>query len=64
MFLKIFIEMKKECKMFYVKTIAWSIVVKEGTNALILYIFEYGTEYFANVVLNVVLNSIWSFHQQ
>ena len=47
MFLKIFIEMKKECKMSCVKTIAWSIVVKEGTNALILYIFQYGTEYFA-----------------
>ena len=27
-----------------VKTTAWSIVVKEGTNTLIFYIFEYDAE--------------------
>ena len=30
-----------------VKIAAWSIVVKEGTNTLIFYIFEYGAEYCA-----------------
>ena len=28
-----------------VKIFAWSIVVKECTNTLIFYIFEYGAEY-------------------
>ena len=27
------------------KIIVWSIVVQEGTNILIFYIFEYGNEY-------------------
>ena len=37
--------MKKECKVFCVKLILWSIIAQEGTNILIFYIFEYGAEY-------------------
>ena len=33
--------MKEECNMSCVKIIAWSIVVKEGINTLIFYIFEH-----------------------
>ena len=40
----IFFEMKEECKIPCVKIIVWSIVVQEGTNILIFYIFEYGAE--------------------
>ena len=37
--------MKKECKVFCVKLVLWSIVAQKGTSIIILYIFEYGTEY-------------------
>ena len=40
-----FFEMKEECKVCCVKIFAWSIVVKEGTNTIIFYIFEHGAEY-------------------
>ena len=38
-------EMKKECKVFCVKLVLWSIVAQKGTSILILHIFEYGAEY-------------------
>ena len=38
-------EMEKECKVFCVKLVLWSIVAQKGTNILIFYIFEYGAEY-------------------
>ena len=37
--------MKVGCKLSCVKLIAWSIVVKEGSNTLTFYIFEYSAEY-------------------
>ena len=37
--------MKEECKLSCVKIIVWSMVVQEGTNIIIFYIFEYGAEY-------------------
>ena len=40
-----FLEMKEECKVFCVKLVLRSIVAQKGTNILIFYIFEYGTEY-------------------
>ena len=42
---KCFFEMKVGCKLSCVKLIAWSIVVKEGSNTLTFYIFEYSAEY-------------------
>ena len=39
-----FLEMKKECEVFCVKMILWSIVAQKDTNILIFYIFEYGAE--------------------
>ena len=39
-----FFEMKEECKVSCVKLVVWSIVAQKGTNILIFYIFEYGTE--------------------
>ena len=41
----VFLEMKEECEMFWVKLILWSIVPQKGTNILIVYIFEYDAEY-------------------
>ena len=41
----IFFEMKEECKVSCVEIIVCSIVVQQGTNILIFYIFEYGAEY-------------------
>ena len=38
-------EMEKECKVFCVKLVLWSIVAQKGTSIIILYIFEYGAEY-------------------
>ena len=38
-------EMEKECKVFCVKLVLWSIVAQKGTNILVFYIFEYGAEY-------------------
>ena len=38
-------EMKEACKVSCLKVIVWSVVVKEGTDALTFYIFEYGAEY-------------------
>ena len=40
-------KVKEDCNASYVKTIAWSIAVKEVTNTLIFYIFEYGAKYIA-----------------
>ena len=40
-----FFEIKKTRKVSCVKIIAWSIVVQEGTNTVIAYIFKYGAEY-------------------
>ena len=37
--------MREECKLSCVKIIVWSMVVQEGTNIIIIYIFEYGAEY-------------------
>ena len=37
--------MREECKLSCVKIIVWSMVVQEGTNLIIFYIFEYGAEY-------------------
>ena len=37
--------MEKECKVFCVKLVLWSIVAQKGTSIIILYIFEYGAEY-------------------
>ena len=37
--------MREECKLSCVKIIVWSMVVQEGTNIIIFYIFEYGAEY-------------------
>ena len=42
---KLFLEMKEECKVFFVRLVLWSIVTQKGTNILIFYIFVYGTEY-------------------
>ena len=39
-----FFKMKKECKVFCVKLVLWSIVAQKCTNILIFYIFEYGAE--------------------
>ena len=39
--------MKKGCKVSCVKIIAWSVVVKEGTNTVLFYVFEYGAEFSA-----------------
>ena len=41
----IFLEMKEEWEVFCVKSILCSIVAQKGTNILIFYIFECGTEY-------------------
>ena len=41
----IFLEMKEEWEVFFVKSILCSIVAQKGTNILIFYIFECGTEY-------------------
>ena len=41
-------------KFFCAKIVTWLIVVKEGTNTLIFYIFDM----VLNVVLNLVLHSI------
>ena len=41
----LFFEMKKQCNISCIKIIAWSIVVKEGTNALNFYNFEHFAEY-------------------
>ena len=40
-----FLEMKKECEVFCVRLILWSIVAQKGTNMLIFYILEYSAEY-------------------
>ena len=40
----IFLEMKEECEVFFVKLIFCSVVAQKGINILIFYIFEYGTE--------------------
>ena len=37
--------MKEAWNVSCLKVIAWSVVVKEGTNTLTFYIFEYGAEY-------------------
>ena len=42
---KNFFELKEECEVSCVKIITWSIVVQEGTNTLVFYIFEYGAKY-------------------
>ena len=42
-----------------VKIIVWLIVVKEGTNILIFYIFELGAEYSAECSAESVAN--WYF---
>ena len=39
------LEMKEQSELFCVKLILSSIVVQNGTNILIFYIFEYGAEY-------------------
>ena len=41
----LFLEMKKECEMFCVKLILWSVVAQKGTNILNFYFFEYGAEH-------------------
>lgn len=41
----IFLKTKKGCKVSCVKIVTWSIVVNEGTNTLIFYIFKCGAEY-------------------
>ena len=41
---KVFLEMKEDCEVFWVKLILWSIVAQKGTNILIFYIFESGAE--------------------
>ena len=43
----VFKKIKEDCNASYVKTIAWSVAVKEVTNTLVFYIFEYGAEYIA-----------------
>ena len=40
----IIFEMKKGCKVSYVKIIGWLMVVKECINILIFYVFKYGAE--------------------
>ena len=51
-------EMEKECKVFCVKLVLWSIVAQKGTHILI-FIFSNLVLYMVlNVVLNLVLNSI------
>ena len=40
-----FFKIKEGYKVSCVKIVTWSIVVKEGTNTLIFYIFECGAEY-------------------
>ena len=42
-----FKKIKEDCNASYVNTIAWSVAVKEVTNTLVFYIFEYGAEYIA-----------------
>ena len=42
---QVFFEMKEAWNVSCLKVIAWSVVVKEGTNTLTFYIFEYGAEY-------------------
>ena len=42
---KFFLEVKKECDVFCVKLILWSVVAQKGINILIFYSFEYGAEY-------------------
>ena len=41
----IFLEMKEECEVFFVKLIFCSVVAQKGINILIFYIFEYGAEH-------------------
>ena len=43
----IFCEMKEGFKVSFVKIIHLLIVVKEGTNKLFSFIFQYGAEYYA-----------------
>ena len=43
----IFCEMKEGFKVSFVKIIHLLIVVKEGTNKLFFFIFQYGAEYYA-----------------
>ena len=52
MFLKAFVmesptffQMKEASRLSCVKIIVWSVVVQEGTNTAVSYIFEYGAEY-------------------
>ena len=40
-----FFEIKKLCKLSYIKIFLLSIVAQKDTNTLIFYIFEYGAEY-------------------
>ena len=42
---KLFLEMKEQCKVFWVKLVLWSVFAQIGTNILIFYIFEFGAEY-------------------
>ena len=37
--------MKEASRLSCVKIIVWSVVVQEGTNTAVSYIFEYGAEY-------------------
>ena len=40
-----FFQMKEASRLSCVKIIVWSVVVQEGTNTAVSYIFEYGAEY-------------------